>query len=314
MFNPPNTFSKLADAYFGLNDKSNAIATINKGLSLYPNDGSMWTYAGMFYKSKINDIGKATEHYNKAAQLGDEAAKRSLGYIAEEKQSIAEEKQRKKARRNAAILAVMGAVNQTLETYNTSRQKPATSQNPQSNTPSNPQTTQSGGTSNANSNQNSGNDCPPYTGSTQSTNTGAAEPGTQKEYSWNEWQTHPGYKGLLMRTRPMFQQKGQPYWYFEMEIKNNYQEEVSMSAYTSDKCKMRNNEINELYSDGSVVNISPGGTGRETYLRSASFSQVRYWITMFRKNGNGKIAKHDDGSLPLKCQIYPNDQFCPGQP
>ncbi len=140
-FPAPNVFYALAKAYFGLNDKGNAIATINKGLSLFPNDKNMWDYAAMFYKYEIKDIGKATEHYNKAAQLGSESAKRSLG-------NIADEKQRKKERRNAAILAVMGAVNQSLETYNSSRQKPATSQIPQPDTSSRPQTTQSGELSN----------------------------------------------------------------------------------------------------------------------------------------------------------------------
>ena len=245
-------------------------------------------------------------------QMSEQAAiaqQQALRYE-QEVAAIRQKIKEKKAQQNAAALNAIGNLVNTIVA-----QSQAKSSQPQPpNTPSRPQTTQSGGTSNANNNQNSGNDCPPYTGSTQSTNTGAAEPGTQKEYGWSEWQNHPSYRGLSMRNRVMFQQKGQSYWYFEMEIKNNYQEKVYVTAFTSDKCKMRNNEINELYSDGSVVTISAGGTGRETYLRSASSSHVKYWVTMYRESGNGKIAKHDDGSLPLKCQIYPNDQFCPGQP
>lgn len=165
-FNAIQRFYTLAMAYFALNDKGNAIAAIDKGLSTFPNDKYMWDYAANFYQYNIKDIGKATEYYNKAAQLGSESAKQSLGFIAEEKQSIAEQKQRKKARRNAAILAVMGAVNQSLETYNTSRQKPATSQIPQPNTPASPQSTRSGGTSNATTGSNGA--CTPNDGTTRS--------------------------------------------------------------------------------------------------------------------------------------------------
>ena len=145
-FNEPSAFYNLAEAYFGLNDKTNAIATINKGLSLFPNNKDMWQQAGNFYRYIANDIGKATEYYNKAVQLGSESAKQSLGFIAEEKQRTVEDKQRKKERRNAAILSIMGAVNQGLETYNSSRQKPSTPQTPQPNTSTRSQTTQSGNT------------------------------------------------------------------------------------------------------------------------------------------------------------------------
>ncbi len=157
-------------------------------------------------------------------------------------------------------------------------------------------------------------DCPTDTNFGPSTNTGEVEPGTQQAYGWSAWQSHPGYRGLLIRTRLQYRQKGQSYWYWEMEIKNNYTEQVSVQAFTSDKCKMKNTEINELYSDGSNVVIASGGTGRETHLRSASSAQVKFWVTMYRKSGNGKIARHDDGSLPLKCQIYPSGQSCPDQP
>ncbi len=139
-FDMPNTIYFLADAYFGLGDKTNAIASINRGLSEFPDNKHMWDYAAMFYKSRLKDNGKATEYYKKAAQLGSSTAQMSLGHIAEEKQ-------RRKERRNAAILQIMGVATQTLEAVNRSRQTTPTSTIPQPSTPSRPQTPPTGGTS-----------------------------------------------------------------------------------------------------------------------------------------------------------------------
>lgn len=132
-FDLPNTYYYLAESYFGLSDKPNAIATINKGLAQHPTDKTMWDYAAMFYKYNMKDTNKATEYYKKAAELGSSTALYSLN-------SIAEEKQRKKERRNATILAIMGAVNQGLETYNNNRR--STSPAPPPITSTRPQTTQ----------------------------------------------------------------------------------------------------------------------------------------------------------------------------
>lgn len=128
-----------AKAYLYLKDKTNAFQTIDKGLAMSPNNKYMYEMAGEIYK-EAGDSRKATHYLNTAAQMGSDSASRTLG-------NIAEEKQRRRERRNAAILGVMGAVNQTLETYNNSRQNTPTSQPTQPNTSSRPQTTQSGGTS-----------------------------------------------------------------------------------------------------------------------------------------------------------------------
>lgn len=298
MSNPPDTFYQLAVAYFGLNDKGNAIAAINKGLSLYPNNGYMWTYAGTFYQYEIKDTGKATEHYNKAAQLGSEVAKIVLNSIAQDKQrtadSIAEDKQRKKARRNAAILAVMGAVNQSLETYNSSRQNSSTSQTPQPNIPTSPQNTSGRQTSSTNasstisstntnnSSQNTsttgGNTAPKRSWASiaqvpppsESCSKSSYLPAGQRERCWGSWQAtvfpqiQIRVKGPLATAGNLVNDdaryKATYYWY--IQVKNTSNEIISVE-----------DEI--IFGDGKVTrqgfHVTPGGTAyHDTMTLSAT--------------------------------------------
>ncbi len=100
-----------------------------------------------------NQFINATNDYLKCAEISIEKKEFCLNAAANFKSKIeayeARRKQEKKEKRSQAFLEVMGAVTQTLETYNSAKRNTPTPQTPQTTTPSRPQTTQTAGTSNA---------------------------------------------------------------------------------------------------------------------------------------------------------------------
>lgn len=161
---------KFVDAYVSLtylykNEKNygEAIATINKAVEVSPSNPWAYYYRAYFSYNFFDNSLKAMEDYRKCQELSEldndirannlcaESIKTSFDYQTRKTQNEAQLKANRQGEKGKqtgnTVLEIMGAVTQTLETYNNSRQTTSTSQIPQSNTTSsNPQTRQSGGT------------------------------------------------------------------------------------------------------------------------------------------------------------------------
>lgn len=139
--------------------------------------------------------------------------------------------------------------------------------------------------------------------------------------AWSPWTTHHGYRGVQMRARLMqsMQPKGQPWYNWEIEIKNNYQDTITASPFTGDKEKFKNPLISESYFDGAVVTVAPGKINSSSGYRGTKTDVKIYLYLQFANSpkfnfsdgttGN-KVAFHDNGSIPEYCLAY-NVPFCP---
>lgn len=138
---------------------------------------------------------------------------------------------------------------------------------------------------------------------------------------WGPWTPYYGYPGLLMRSKLMqtMQPAGQPWYNWEVELKNTYSDQITVDIFTGDNDKFKNPAIREAYSDGSVHTIGPGKTIGTSGLRGTK-SDVQVYVNLSFANTprfnfpdgttGSKIALHSNGAIPPYCKAY-NKPFCP---
>jgi len=137
---------------------------------------------------------------------------------------------------------------------------------------------------------------------------------------WGPWEAHHGYRGIQMRARLQkdMQPKGQPFYRWEIEFKNNYNDLVSLWPFTGDKNKFVNPRVAEPYDDGSRIDVAPGKINSSSGFVGTKTEVKVYLSLIFAKSpryemgqGSGqKFALYDSGGLPDYCVVY-NVWTCP---